>query len=85
MEDVTLTHAKEHLEDLIRRAAAGEDVRISDPEIGTVRLTPATDGRAEATPERKPGQWKGRFTVPDRLFEPLSDDELSWLSGERSE
>ena len=85
MEDVTLAHAKEHLEDLMRRAAAGEDVRISDPELGTVQLTAATGGRADVTLERKPGQWKGRFTVPDRLFEPLSDDELSWLSGKRSE
>ena len=85
MEDVTLAHAKEHLEELVRRAAAGEEVRISDPEVGTVVLAAVNGQRAGPMPERKPGQWKGRFTVPERLFEPLTDEELAWLSGERSE
>jgi hypothetical protein len=40
MEDVTLAHAKEHLEELIERAARVEEVRISDPKVGTVKLTP---------------------------------------------
>lgn len=38
MEDVTIAHAKEQLEELIQRAARGEDVRISDPKAGGVRL-----------------------------------------------
>ena len=42
MEDVELRHAKEHLEELVRRAARGEDVRITDPELGPVRLTLVT-------------------------------------------
>ena len=40
MEDVTLAQAKEHLEELVARAARGEDVRIKDPKHGSVRLTP---------------------------------------------
>jgi antitoxin (DNA-binding transcriptional repressor) of toxin-antitoxin stability system len=81
MEDVSLAQAKDHLEELIERATKGEDVRISDPRLGTVRLQPvAIAGR----PERRPGRWKGRFTVPARLFEPLTEEELAWLSGERS-
>jgi len=87
MEDVSLTHAKEHLEELIERAAKGEDIRISDPRIGTVKLqrvVPAAVDEDKSRPERRPGRWKGRFTVPERLFEPLTDDELAWLSGERS-
>ena len=80
MEDVTIAQAKERLEDLITRAARGEDVVIHDSNIGSVRLQPL-----EAKPvERKPGRWKGRFTVPDRLFEPLGEEELRWLSGEDS-
>jgi prevent-host-death family protein len=83
MEDVSLTHAKDHLEELIERAARGEDIRISDPQRGTVRLLPVSPP-ARPRPERRPGRWKGRFTVPARLFEPLTDEELAWLSGERS-
>lgn len=87
MEDVTLNHAKEHLEELMERAARGEDVRISDPRLGTIRLAPVEVPFAAAEPaypERLPGRWKGRFTVPARLFEPLSADEVAWLSGEQS-
>ena len=39
MEDVTLAHAKEHLEELIERVARGEDERIAVPAIGSVKLT----------------------------------------------
>lgn len=39
MEDVTLAHAKEYLEELAARAARGEDVRIADPKIGTSTLS----------------------------------------------
>ena len=87
MEEVTLDHAKDHLEELIERAARGEDIRISDPKLGTVKLEPVAgtaDQEGKPRPERRPGRWKGRFTVPERLFEPLTDEELAWLSGERS-
>jgi len=86
MEDVSLTHAKDHLEELIERAAKGEDIRISDPKLGTVRLQPVSGatGDEQRPPDRRPGRWKGRFTVPERLFEPLTDEELAWLAGERS-
>ena len=38
MGDVSIAQAKEHLEDLIARAAKGEEVLITDPALGTVRL-----------------------------------------------
>lgn len=87
MQDVSLAHAKDHLEELIARASRGEDVRISDPELGTVRLLPVADADTSLEnqrPPRRPGRWKGRFVVPERLFEPLTEEELAWLSGERS-
>ncbi|HEY7550797.1 MAG TPA: hypothetical protein VH913_14935 [Hyphomicrobiaceae bacterium] len=86
MEDVSIDHAKDHLEELIERAAKGEEIRISDPHFGTVKLLPVgpTVVISKPRPERRPGRWKGRFTVPERLFEPLSEEELAWLSGERS-
>ena len=81
MEDVTLAHAKEHLEDLVRRAAAGEDVRISDPAIGTVKLTLAEMG-AHQKPKRIPGRLTGVYSIPDGLFELLPEDELKRWTGE---
>jgi prevent-host-death family protein len=82
MEDVTLAHAKEHLEELVARAASGEEVSITDPVRGTFRLQPV----ASTTQPMRPifGQWKGRLTVPARLFEPLTEEELAWMSGEQS-
>jgi antitoxin (DNA-binding transcriptional repressor) of toxin-antitoxin stability system len=86
MDDVDLRYAKEHLEELVARAARGEDVRIVDPNIGAVRLTPDAASEGDARKPSRPvlGQWKGVLTVPERLFDPLSEDDLAWLSGEQS-
>jgi antitoxin (DNA-binding transcriptional repressor) of toxin-antitoxin stability system len=91
MDRYDITYAREHLPELMARAARGEDVSISDPEHGTFRLAPdrpAVDGDdAVIEPTlQKPvlGQWKGKLTVPERLFEPLSEEEMAWLSGEAS-
>ena len=87
MEDVSLTHAKDHLEELMERAARGEDVRISDTKLGTVRLTPirapdllaprVTDSMEPFVPlakDRVPG--RGKMKVPTRLMEPMTEEEL---------
>jgi antitoxin (DNA-binding transcriptional repressor) of toxin-antitoxin stability system len=82
MENVTLDHAKDHLEELIERAARGEDIRISDPKLGTVKLQPvagAPDQEGKSRPERRPGRWKGKFTVPARL--PMTEEELKLWYG----
>jgi prevent-host-death family protein len=83
MEDVTLDQAKEHLEELLEKVARGEDVRITDARLGSVRLVPA---EPHAVPPRGIvfGQWAGRMPEipPERLLAPLSEDELTWLSGE---
>ena len=87
MDSYDLTYAREHLAELIDRAARGEAVSIVDPDRGTFRLAPETTHAAVALPPSRPvlGQWKGRLVVPARLFEPLTEDELSWLSGESSQ
>lgn len=85
MEDVTLSHAKEHLEDLVERAARGEEVRISDPRLGTVRLQPVAQepkGAAQGRAARRPGRLKGKLVVPARLMEPMSEEELKDWYGE---
>jgi antitoxin (DNA-binding transcriptional repressor) of toxin-antitoxin stability system len=88
MQDVDLRYAKEHLEELIARAAAGEEVRVVDPTVGTVRLTVVADhgtDQAPRYPKRIPGLLKGRVQISDEdLLAPLTNDELSWLSGETS-
>ncbi len=81
METVDVKYAKEHLEELLERATRGELIRIVHPQIGTVRVVADTPA---ARPERVIGQWKGLIEVPARLMEPLTDDELRWLSGEDS-
>jgi antitoxin (DNA-binding transcriptional repressor) of toxin-antitoxin stability system len=81
MDTVDLAHAKDHLEELVARAANGEDVSITDPVLGTFRLLPVKSPAERKRPIL--GQWKDRFTVPARLFEPLPEDELAWFWGER--
>jgi hypothetical protein len=89
MEDVTLAHAKEHLDDLIARAANGEDVRIVDPHYGSIRLTRVyvpdvtaprvTDTMEPFVPlaqDRVLGRLAGKMVVPARLMEPMSEEEL---------
>ena len=83
MENIALSEAKERLEELIERAARGEDVCISDPKHGSVRLTP-TVGRPPY-PTRVSGLMKGKVHISDeQLLAPLTDEELAWLSGETS-
>ena len=85
MDRYDISYARGHLAELIDRAARGEEVSITDPERGTFRLQPVSEA-VTGTGRRRPilGQWEGRLTVPVRLFEPLSEDELACLSGEQS-
>ena len=82
MDTVTIKDAKEHLEELLEKAARGEDVRISDVKHGTVRLTPVrtpditaprvTDTMEPFVPltqDRVPGRLKGKMRIPARLME----------------
>ncbi len=85
MEQVTLAEAKEHLDDLMQRAARGEDVRIADAKLGTVRLTPVLqhDTSHQSRPKRIPGRWQDRLSEPPPgFFDPLSEDEIKYWYGE---
>ena len=80
MEDVDLRQAKERLEELLARAARGEDVAIVDSSFGKIRLSPIP---APAT--RKPrrlGLLEGKMTVPEGLLDPMSKEELRNWYGE---
>ncbi len=84
MQDVTLTHAKEHLEELIERASRGEEVRIAAPAIGTVRLQVVPEEVSTApTRSRVPGRLIGKIPPPpDDFFDPLSEEELKLWYGD---
>lgn len=75
MENVALDKAKVHLEELIERAAHGEDVRISDPKHGTIRLMRVDEDERPRKPRRL-GLLEGKMKVPERLMEPMTEEEL---------
>jgi antitoxin (DNA-binding transcriptional repressor) of toxin-antitoxin stability system len=54
MDTIDLSQAKDRLEDLVRLAAAGEDVRIADARYGTMRSTPVRDGAPTSPPPETP-------------------------------
>ena len=97
MEDFTVEEAKERLEELIARAARGEQVRIVAPRLGKVLLRPIGDRNVSDTPRatdtmepfvpltrpRRLGLLQGRIPPPpDDFFAPLSDEELKEWYGE---
>jgi prevent-host-death family protein len=69
MENVTLADAKAHLEDLIERASRGEDVRIVDAKIDSIRLTPIKIGEQAARKPRRLGLLEGKMKVPADLMD----------------
>jgi antitoxin (DNA-binding transcriptional repressor) of toxin-antitoxin stability system len=87
MDTFDLAYAKAHLEDLLDRAARGEAVHIDVPGRGRFSVASArADEAAVLHPERKLGLMAHLPTIPDdRLFAPLTEDELVWLSGETSD
>jgi prevent-host-death family protein len=75
MDTVSLKDAKEHLEELLDRAARGEDVRIADARHGTVRLlpvgAPAVAASSSATATQRPFVPLAEDRVPGRLTDAL--------------
>jgi len=81
MESVTVAEAKEHLENLLARAANGEDVQIVDARLGTMRIVPV-DSQQSVLCRRTPGLLKGIVHIADdQLFAPLTEEELDDFSG----
>ncbi len=81
MEDVSIKQAKEHLEELLARAAEGEEVRITDPKLGTIKLQ-VIEPAAKRKVKRVPGRLAATHKVPEGLFDPLPEDELKRWTGE---
>ncbi len=77
MEDVSVAHAKEHLEELVARAARGEEISIVDPKVGKVKLTLTGTTVTRARKPRQLGLLEGKMKVPARLLEPITDEEFA--------
>jgi prevent-host-death family protein len=76
---VTVHEAKTHLSRLIAEALAGKEIVIARRDQPAVKLVPIS------RPKRVPGKYKGQFTIPDSLFEPMSEEELALWEGRDSE
>ena len=74
---VTVHEAKTHLSRLIAEVLDGGEVVIARGREPVVKLVPA-----KPKGKRQPGVLKGKITVDDRFFEPLSEEELRAWEGE---
>ena len=97
MDDIPLTFAKDHLEELIARARRGEVVTINDgrgrvqltaPAHGDVIAPRITDTLPPFVPLKQPrlaGRLAGKFSPPpEGFFDPLSDEDLKDWYGEQA-
>ena len=76
---VTVHKAKTELSKLIARAEAGEEIIIARGNKPVARLAPI---REPAEKGRGLGAWKGKLVVPDKFFDPLSEEDfISWEDG----
>jgi len=68
---INVHEAKTHFSKLLDAALAGEEIIIAKAGTPCVRLVPIM------TTPRKPGALKGKGSVSESFFEPLSEDEIS--------
>jgi antitoxin (DNA-binding transcriptional repressor) of toxin-antitoxin stability system len=78
MENVSITHARDHLEELISRATDGENVEISVPQGGVVRLLylPVVQPALAKPKRRQFGRLAGKIAVPEGLLDPMTEEDL---------
>ena len=77
MGNVTVQVARKSLEDLIRRAAEGEEIIIVRGKTPVARLT----ALASKPAKRRFGAYRGEFEVPASFFDPLPEAELDAFEG----
>ena len=78
MTTIKMHQAKTELSKLVARAEAGEEIVIARGDKPVAKIVPVD---ADVKQRRKPGAWKGRFTVPDSVFDPLPEEELRAFEG----
>jgi prevent-host-death family protein len=78
METVTIHKAKTELSKLLKRVEAGEEIMIARGNKQIAKISPA---ETPVKKERVPGAWKGKFTLPDSFFDPMTEEELADWEG----
>jgi prevent-host-death family protein len=75
----SIEQAKARLEELLERAAAGEEVIITrEGAQGGVRLLPF---KQDVKLRRQPGTLRGRISLGPEFFEELPEEELRFWEG----
>ncbi|MBA4157790.1 MAG: type II toxin-antitoxin system Phd/YefM family antitoxin [Gemmatimonadetes bacterium] len=72
-----LYEAKTHLSDLVKRAAAGEEIIIAKAGQPRARLMPLPEVRVP----RVPGGWQGQMWIADDFDDPLPPEILKSFLG----
>jgi len=72
MTEVNIHEAKTHLSKLLRRVLSGEEIIIANAGKRVARIVPYR----EITTDRKPGQDRGLFMVPEDFDAPLPEEVL---------
>ena len=70
--------AKTQLSKLVARAMAGEEIVIAKGDQSQVKLVPITPPKK---PDRIPGLLKGKISIPDSFFDPMTEEELALWEG----
>ena len=73
MGQVDLKEAQEHLLELVKRAAGGEEVVISEANKPLAKLISAVPSSSPSTRQRQFGSAKGLIEMADDFDEPLED------------
>jgi prevent-host-death family protein len=73
MEIVTIHTAKTTLSQLLARVEAGEEIILARGKQPIAKLVPFQP----APSRRRPGAYRGVFTVAPEFFEPMTEEELA--------
>ena len=81
MTQITLTEAQQHLPEIISGLQPGEEVQIIQDDRPIARLIVdglrSVEGHLSTQRQpRIPGQYEGKFIVPDNFNDPLPEDIL---------
>ena len=76
---VTIEEAQEHLDELIEKANAGDEVILAKGGVPVAKLTLLAKPKDEPKQRRTWGGYEGRIWMSDDFDAPLPDD--FWFSG----
>jgi antitoxin (DNA-binding transcriptional repressor) of toxin-antitoxin stability system len=67
-----------HIPEILTALREGRDeIIVTKNNIAVARISPAeTPADATALRPRTPGRDKGKFTIPESFYEPMTDEEL---------